>query len=265
MTPLAEWGALPSIFAMASCDFSPDGKLLATGTSVKKGDGGATLTFVSTETLERVAEVAVDGASVVGLEWHERLNQIVLGNADGGCYVLYDPDASEKGALLCATRAPPRRSGMVYTGGAMQIHTPHALPMFKTDEALLDHRKRRRDDRRDPLKSHKPEHVKTSGTRGVGGQLGVSHQQALLASMPGGVSGLSGTKDRIAAFAHEDPREAILKYAKLAEDDPHFVTPAYAVNQPQTLTGGHLARTVHEEDEAEEDAAGDAASSTAKA
>ena len=243
--PLAEWGALPSIFPMTGCDFSPDGELLVTGTSAKKGDGGASLTFVSTRTLEKVAEVPADGASVVGLVWHPRLNQIVLGNADGGAYVLYDPDVSEKGALFCATKAPPKRSGLMYTGGAITVLTPHALPMFKDEEK--DHRKRRREERKDPLKSHKPEQVKSGP--GTGGKLSVNYQQALLASLPGGVSGLSGTKDKIAAFKVEDPREEILKYAKLAAEDPHFVSPAYAVNQPEVLTGTHLAKTVDSDDE----------------
>lgn len=41
------------------------------------------------------------------------------------------------------------------------------------------------------------------------------------------------------------------RYAKIAEEDPHFVSPAYAVNQPATLTGGHLAKTVDSDDEEE--------------
>jgi len=174
----------------------------------------------------------------------------VLGNADGGAYVLYDPDASEKGALLCATKAAPKRSGLVYTGGLTHVITPHALPMFKDEN--IDHRKRRREERKDPLKSHKPELVKNGP--GTGGRLATNYQQALLASLPGGVSGLSGTKDKIAAFKVEDPREEILKYAKLAEEDPHFVTPAYANSQPQVVSGSHLAKTVDSDDEEADDA-----------
>ena len=37
----------------------------------------------------------------------------------------------------------------------MHIITPHALPMFRDDN--VDHRKKRKLDRKDPLKSHKPE------------------------------------------------------------------------------------------------------------
>ena len=144
---------------------------------------------------------------------------------------------------LNSTLSPLQRAGLMYTGGAMQIMTPHALPMFKDDN--VDHRKRRRDERKDPLKSRKPEQV--TSRVGTGGKLQVGYQQALLASLPGGVSGLSGTKDKIAAFKVEDPREEILKYAKLAEEDPHFVTPAYASTRP----GGKdvLAKTVDSDDE----------------
>ena len=206
-TPLAAWGALPNIYGMAGCDFSPDGELLIAGTSVKKGDGAAQIVVVSTSTLQRVSEIDVDGASVVALSWHPRLNQILVGSADGGVYVMYDPEVSQKGAMLCANKAPPKRATHVYTGGAMQIMTPHALPMFKDEQ--LDHRKRRREDRRDPLRSQKPELVKTGP--GTGGRLSVGYQQALLASLPGGVSGLAGTKDKIEAFKVEDAREEILK------------------------------------------------------
>ena len=53
------------------------------------------------------------------------------------------------------------------------------------------------------------------------------------------------------------PREEILKYAKIAEEQPLYVTPAYGTkdgggNQPQVAAGTHLAATVDEEEEEEE-------------
>ncbi len=84
---------------------------------------------------------------------------------------------------------------------------------------------------------------------GTGGKLNVGYQQALLASLSGGISGLGGTKDKIAMFKSEDPREELLKYAKLAEEDPIFVTPAYKTNQPQTVAGTHLAKNVDPDDD----------------
>ena len=108
---------------MTGCDFSPDGSLLVTGTSVKKGQGTPQLVFVSTQTLEVVASVDVDGASVVPLLWHPKLNQIVAGNADGAAYVMYDPSMSEKGVMLCTAKRAPKRAALSYTGGIMNIIT----------------------------------------------------------------------------------------------------------------------------------------------
>ena len=59
VAPLAEWGSLPNIFPMTSCDFSPDGSMLVTGISVKKGSGSSALTFVSTSSLEKVCAAAI--------------------------------------------------------------------------------------------------------------------------------------------------------------------------------------------------------------
>ena len=33
----------------------------------------------------------------------------------------------------------------------------------------------------------------------------------------------------------QDPREAILKYAKVAEENPYWIAPAYKKTQPQTI------------------------------
>ncbi len=249
-SPLAEWAELPCNFAMAGCDFSPDGSLLVTGTSVKKGQGSACLAFVSTHTHERVASVEVDGASVVPLLWHRRINQIISGNADGAAYVMYDPEVSEGGALHCATKAPAKRGAIAYTGALAGgiIQTPHALPLFKDEN--IDHRKRRRQERNDPLKSRKPEQVTTGPS--TGGKLQVGYQQALLATLDGGVSGLTGTKSKIAKFKTEDPREELLKYAKVCEEEPLYVNPAYAASDPKLAKGQHLANEVYSDDEAQE-------------
>uniref|UniRef100_A0A7S0JCP2 FHA domain-containing protein n=1 Tax=Calcidiscus leptoporus TaxID=127549 RepID=A0A7S0JCP2_9EUKA len=245
--PLAEWGDLPCISPMAAVDFSPDERMLVAGTAVRKGDGAPQLNFFSLSSMQRIAQLDMEGNSLVSILWHARLNQILVGCNNGRAYALYDPSMSEKGVMFCNVKAAPKRAALSFTGGAMHVITPHALPMFREDNE--DHRKKRRIDRKDPLKSKLPEQV-LSGP-GTGGKLNRSYQQALLASLSGGISGLGGTKDKIEMFQNEDPREELLKYAKLAEEDPIFVTPAYAVNQPATLTGGHLAKTVESDDDAD--------------
>ena len=47
--------------------------------------------------------------SVVKLLWHQRINQILVGNGDGSTYILYDPDKSINGAKLCANKQPRRK------------------------------------------------------------------------------------------------------------------------------------------------------------
>ncbi|KAG5382577.1 hypothetical protein IGI04_034047 [Brassica rapa subsp. trilocularis] len=45
----------------------------------------------------------------------------------------------------------------------------------------------------------------------------------------------------------EDPREEILKYAKVAVKDPKFIAPAYSQTQPETI----FAKSDDEEEEEE--------------
>ena len=66
------------MFSTTQCVFSPDERLIVTGTSAdRKGQGGA-LVFVDRQSLEVVRRVSMP-ASVVALHWHERLNQIFVG------------------------------------------------------------------------------------------------------------------------------------------------------------------------------------------
>ena len=58
------------------------------------GQGKPLLSFFSMRSLTRVAQLELDGAAVVPIIWHPRLNQIILGNNDGRAYALYDPTMS---------------------------------------------------------------------------------------------------------------------------------------------------------------------------
>ena len=60
--------------------------MVVTGTAVKKGHGTPQLHVFSTRTYEPLARVDVDGASVVPILWHPKLNQILLGNQVPGDY-----------------------------------------------------------------------------------------------------------------------------------------------------------------------------------
>ncbi|KAF9976190.1 hypothetical protein BGZ65_007931, partial [Modicella reniformis] len=72
--------------------FSPDERLILTGTGVKKNEGYGKIVMMNSDTLEIVRTISVTQSSVVKVLWHDKLNQIVAGNADGSARVYYDPE-----------------------------------------------------------------------------------------------------------------------------------------------------------------------------
>jgi WD repeat-containing protein 70 len=98
---------------------------------------GATSTIVAFDL--KAPYAATHGVGMPGpvtaIKWHPLLNQIVVGTgskAAGACHVLYNPDLSEKGALLCASKQPRTKSPFDFQPPPL-IHTPGALPMFRDD------------------------------------------------------------------------------------------------------------------------------------
>lgn len=108
-----------------------------------------------------------------------------------------------------------------------QIITPHALPLFKQERQKTS-RKRMEKDRLDPVKSRRPDLPITSGQGGRVASSGSTLSSYVIRNL-----GLSKRVDD-----EQDPREAILKYAKVAEEDPYWITPAYKKTQPKTLFSG---------------------------
>lgn len=45
----------------------------------------------------------------MSLNWHEQLNQVIMGCADHKIRVLYDPEFSKKGVMYCLKKHPKRR------------------------------------------------------------------------------------------------------------------------------------------------------------
>ncbi|XP_021763329.1 WD repeat-containing protein 70-like [Chenopodium quinoa] len=219
---------LPNHYAQTNITLSPDEQLILTGTSVERDSPiGGLLCFYGRDKLELVSKVGISpSCSVVQCAWHPKLNQVfaTAGNKNqGGTHVLYDPNMSERGALVCVARAPRMKSVDDFEVQPA-IHNPHALPMFRDQPS----RKRQRQKiLKDPVKSHKPELPMTGP--GHGGRTGTSSGSLLTQYLlkQGGM--LKET------WMDEDPREAILKYADAAEKDPKFIAPAYAETQPKTV------------------------------
>ncbi|XP_027177491.1 WD repeat-containing protein 70 [Coffea eugenioides] len=223
--PLRVFDDLPNHYAQTNIAFSPDEQLFLTGTSVERDSTtGGLLCFYDRVKLELVSRVGISPTcSVVQCAWHPRLNQVFATAGDkhqGGTHILYDPTISQRGALVCVARAPRKKSVDDFQIEPV-IHNPHALPLFRDQPS----RKRQREKiLKDPLKSHKPE-LPITGP-GHGGRVG-STKGSLLTQYLLKQGGL--IKE---TWMEEDPREAILKYADVAEKDPKFIAPAYAQTQP---------------------------------
>uniref|UniRef100_A0A671Y0I4 WD repeat-containing protein 70 n=1 Tax=Sparus aurata TaxID=8175 RepID=A0A671Y0I4_SPAAU len=205
---------LTNYFAMTDCCFSPDDKLLVTGTSVKKDEGNGKLVFFDRASFQRGYEIEVTNASVIRCLWHPKLNQIMVGTGNGLAKVYYDPVKSHRGAKLCVVKSQ-RKEKQAETLTQDYIITPHALPMFR-EARQRSTRKQLEKDRLDPKKSHKPE-PPVSGP-GRGGRV-AAHGGTLSSFIVKNIA-LDKTDD-------SNPREAILRHAKEASDNPYWVAPAY--------------------------------------
>ncbi|KAF7732493.1 hypothetical protein EC973_003238 [Apophysomyces ossiformis] len=203
----------------ANVIFSPDERLILTGTSVPKGQGNGRLVMLDRETLDVKHSLDVGQSSVVKVLWHPRINQIITGSADGTINMFYSPTHSFRGAKLCVVREAKQRAVDDYEVNR-PIITPHALPMFKDDQPRSSKRKREKL-RKDPKASHRPE-LPVKGP-GKGGRVGMNEQQVVIASF-----GKDTTRD-------EDPREALLKYADAAANDPMWVSNVYKKTQPKPV------------------------------
>ena len=97
--------------------------------------------------------MGVSSKSLVRVVWHDKINQILVACSDAKTHVLYSPEYSTKGALLSVGRRARRKESadFMLTGN---IQTPHALPLF---QAAPSKRKQMEKDRRDPIKSRKPQ------------------------------------------------------------------------------------------------------------
>ncbi|KAI5294232.1 hypothetical protein KEM52_004423 [Ascosphaera acerosa] len=198
--------------------FSPSGAHVLAGSEA--GD----LHVLNPATLrpELVTPVTPGSPLLVAL-WHERLNQIVTGSANGETHVLYSPETSRAGSggLLVMSKAPKRRhiddnpalttdlsqgvaveAGHAAAGGGMARSGQPRLGLTASGRS------------RDPRRPHLP--APTPFGRYA------PDERHIRESIP-----LSSMRD-------EDPREALLKYAESAEKDPIF-TKVYGQTQPKPV------------------------------
>lgn len=212
-----------SRYDTTDCMFSPDDSIVITGESLKKGSKMGKVLLYETATFKLINAMEVTDSHVIKTLWHPKLNQIFLGCGNGIVKCFYDQNKSFRGAKLCVSKVSRRRGSTEIVGGT-QIITPHALPLFRQDRPKTS-KKRMEKDRLDPVKSRRPDLPITSGQGGRLASSGGTLSSYVIRNL--------GLSKRV--NDEQDPREAILKYAKDAEENPFWIAPAYAKTQPKTL------------------------------
>jgi len=207
---LASFDKLANKYPETDCVWSPDGRLVCTGTSTVKGEGTGNIAFVDSSSLSLVKQLPVSTGSIISLIWHPEINQIICGSSDKIIHVLYDPKLSQKGVLFSVSKAPKKRR-LEDTIQTQYIMTPHALPMFKQAPSL---KRQREKAMADPTKAAIPEAPQLG--QGVGGRLGSSLTASIMKHL---------VKHDV---IDDDPRAALLKYANT---EPIWFA-AYQTTQP---------------------------------
>ncbi|TMW55968.1 hypothetical protein Poli38472_008616 [Pythium oligandrum] len=223
--PLKVFQGIEGVVGTCNVAFSATGTSLVAGTCVRKGQQLAgQVRFLDVHTPGLLAPIAAvdmqEDESAICVEWHHGLNQVFVGSSNATCRVLYDPLKSTKGVLLSATKKLKVQSADfgVRVDGVGEIYNPNSLPMYRED---MTRKRKSTTARPDAKRSKAPEKPLTGP--GAGGRISGSATFTQY-FMSNHIKGSS--------FREEDPREAILKYAKQAEQDPQFTARAYANSQP---------------------------------
>ena len=158
------------------------------------------------------------GCPVIAVEWHARINQIITGSANAETRVLFSPDKSSRGALEVMRKAPKKR------------HVDDD-PAFTTDQTLgLSG---------DSIilpgsgqgASRRIAGIFQPGRSGDRRRPNTPHQTPFQRSQPD--ERHISENIPLSKMLHEDPRQALLKYADVAKKDPQF-TGAWKNTQPVT-------------------------------
>lgn len=150
------------------------------------------------------------GAPLITVEWHPKLNQIVTGSANSEIHVLYNPTMSTRGALEVMSKAPKKRH--IDDDPSM---TMDQTPMGLSGDSIIvpGSQNLRKGGKKDPMRPQVQQI--TPFMRSQPDEKHVSQNIPL------------------SKMLHEDPREALLKYADVAKSDPMF-TNAWKTTQPVT-------------------------------
>jgi len=214
--PVQTWENLPNNSESTNLCFSPDMKYVITGTSYpRKGELGE-LVFFDRKKGSEIHRSPICDKGVTKVLWNAHINQIFMGCGDRKCRVLYNPTLSKKGALMCAKRKQKKKHLNQVTK-YFEIHAPNDLPEFRKD--MTPWKTQARKMKSDP------------------GMYKIPFKPAEMFAVED--TNKKGWTEHVLEKARhwdharkDNPREAILKWADKAKEDPIF-TNIYAQSQPK--------------------------------
>ena len=224
-----ETPCLNNLFPMTDCLFSPNDRLVVTATSalkngcLEKGTGG-NLIFLNRQTWKLELEIPVSNVSLIRCLWHPKLGQMFCTTSDGEVVAFHDGN-SQRGVKLSIGKRKRAAKADEAVGLETLVITPYALPLFRTLRPMTA-KKREEKERKDPVKSNRPD-LPVNGP-GQGGRVG--HHGSTLSQYVVKQIVLTKPDER-----DKDPRAAILRHAKEAEENPFWVAPAYQNTQPKAI------------------------------
>lgn len=191
--------------------YSPDSRFIITGST----SGHLHILNPANLRPEHVTPIT-PGIPLITVDWHPKLNQILTGSANAETHVLYHPTLSTRGALEVMSRAPKKR----------HIDDDPSLTMDQSSLGISG----------DAIVV--PGAQKRGGGKGKGAAASLSTrgpQAQQITPFMRSQPDAKHIKDNIplSRMLHEDPREALLRYAEVAKKDPVF-TGAWAKTQPVT-------------------------------
>ncbi|SPO00506.1 probable RRB1 protein, involved in the regulation of ribosome biosynthesis [Cephalotrichum gorgonifer] len=201
-------------FPMSTIKYSPNSTSIITGSPT--GD----LYILNPANLRpELVTPVTPGSPLITVNWHPKINQIITGSANAETHVLFSPKLSSRGGVEAMSRAPKKRhvddnpeftmdqnaAGL----SADAIITPGAILPGSRKAGGMTNTGRSKDPRRPQIPQQTP-FMKNA-----------PDEKHITENIP------------LARMLHEDPREALLKYASIAEKDPMF-TKAWQETQPET-------------------------------
>ncbi|KAK4114184.1 WD40 repeat-like protein [Canariomyces notabilis] len=198
-------------YPMTNIKYSPNSSSIITGSA--SGD----LHILNPANLrpEHVTPIT-PGVPLIVVDWHPKLNQIITGSANAETHVLYSPSLSNRGGLEVMSRAPKKRHIDDDPSATMDQSIGISGDSIVAPGALLGNKRggvsasgKSRDPRRPQVKQITPFMRSQPDEKHISENIPLSR------------------------MLHEDPREALLRYADVAKKDPVF-TNAWSKTQPVT-------------------------------